>query len=1154
MRNMALQFILGNSGCGKTRYIHEKIVKEADANPGKNYFCVVPEQFTMQTQREVVSLQKNHCVMNIDIVSFGRLAYRVFDELGNFEYQVLEETGKNLILRRVAQEQRDSLTVLKKNMTKMGYISEVKSLISELAQYNVTPERLQEVLTELPRGNFSYKLRDVLTMYQGFSRFLEGRFVTAEEVLELLIDVADSSKLLRDGIFVFDGFTGFTPIQNQVFLKLLKIARQIYVTVTIDTKENFYHCTGNHELFAMSKKMIASLGKMADSVHVEVLEPVVISHSKKSRFKDSQALFFLEQNLFRRGRKKSVPPKTGGDIKITSYLNPREELEYTAGEIHRLIREEGYRYNEIAIVCGDLPVYASYAGEVFEDYDIPVFIDQKTTILFHPFIEFLQSLLEVIRLDFSGDSVFRYLRSSLSRIPRWEVDILENYVLAAGIRGYAKWRKIFAYVPKGYSGEDVAGINKIREKVAAQFQNIYPALRGGNVTLKEICQEVYAFLLSLDVEKQLKEKELAFEAAGDLKNAKEYAQIYRIVMDLFDKMVELLGEEVLSLEEYEKIMDAGFEAAKVGIIPPGYDRMVLGDIERTRLNDIKALFFVGVNDGVIPKNQDSDGILSQWERELLSEHDMELAPTAREQAFIQKFYLYLNLTKPSRKLYLSYARMDGEGGGKRSSYLIQRILKMFEHLEIEEVEERSLEDRIVTEKSSFGLISQGLNRRVEWTREGKEREQVLWGALCRYYEKNDFFKEGLEKQIEAASLKKEDDKIGAAVTKALYGSTLENSVTRLEKFAVCAFAHFLSYGLDLKERNVSSFAASDIGNVFHEVLEIYARSMKEQGLNWFEITQEESEGLLEASMEQALEKNKNLALYENSRNAYGKERMYRILKRTVWALTRQVRKGRFVPDRFEVSFDYAENLSAVNFKLGEEEKMHLRGRIDRIDTLSEEDSLYVKVIDYKSGGTTFQFLSIYYGLQLQLVVYMNAALELMEQQYPHKHVVPAGIFYYHIDDPVVETDQEISEEELQKKILSELKLNGVINEDGNVIAGMDGELSKGESSDVIPVGINKDGSIKKGSKTLSPEDFSTLSSYVNETIFHLGERMLSGEIGASPYSLGDKTGCDYCEYKSICHFDTRISGYEYRKLEELSSDEVLRRMKGMDKERPAESG
>ncbi|MBO5372404.1 MAG: helicase-exonuclease AddAB subunit AddB [Lachnospiraceae bacterium] len=1143
---MALQFIMGNSGSGKTHTIHKKILKEAAQNPKKNYLVIVPEQFTMQTQRELVTMHENHSIMNIDILSFQRLAYRIFDEVGSFSYQVLEETGKNLILRRVAEEKADDLTLLQKNMTKMGYIGEVKSLISEMAQYNITPERLEEVLKELPEGSFAAKISDVLKMYQGFREFLEGKFVTAEEILELLYDVAEESEILRDCILIFDGFTGFTPIQNHLFKKLLGLAEMVYVTVTIDSRENPYHYRGSHELFAMSKKMITSLLKIAEESHIEVLDPIQTEHGKHSRFANAKSLFFLEQNLFRHRGQRFVLSEENREIQINSLKNPREEMDFVARKIEKLVRKEAYYYRDIAIVCGDLSGYANYAKEVFAKYDIPLFIDQKTTILYHPFIEFLDAVLETLRLDFSVDSIFRYLRTGLSGISQEETDVIENYCLAAGIRGYKKWAERFCYMPKGYSEEELEEINEIREKVVGQFLDFQTALQQKNLTVTELTKAFYTFICERKAQQQLMEKKEAYEAMGDLKNAGEYAQIYRIVMDLFDKMVELLGDEVISLDEYSKILNAGYEAAKVGILPPGYDRVIFGDIERSRLKDIKVLFFVGVNDGVIPKSNGTDGILSQAERQQLEQMQIELAPTVREKTFMQRFYLYLNLTKPSNRLYLSYARVNGEGKALRSSYLIHTIVKMYENLSIHEIEEESFEQQIVTAKNSLSLFIEGLEDALVWEREGKEKEQILWAALCRWYESHLEWARKIHQLSDAARLEHKDTPIAASVTKMLYGTVLENSVTRLEQFAACAFSHFLSYGLHLQERNTNSFAAADVGNIFHEVLELYAIEMKKEKLSWFEITEEESEGILAKAMEQAIGANHNLALYENARNSYARERMYRILKRTVWALVCQVRKGRFTPESFEVSFSYAEDMKAVNFQLSEEEKMHLRGRIDRIDTFQNDDKLYVKIIDYKSGNTTFQFLNVYYGLQLQLVVYMNAALEMMEKRYPDKEVVPAGIFYYHVKDPMIEAEGELPEEEVKQQILKELKLNGMLNETREVIEGMDTSLEGAVSvnSDVIPVGVNKDGSIKKSSKAMHTGDFLALSSYVNETILHLGQRMMQGEISVAPYALADKTGCDYCSYRAVCQFDSKIAGYEYRKLEEISDEKILEAMRG----------
>ena len=410
---MSLQFIFGNSGSGKSSYLYEKVLEEAEKEPTKNFLVLVPEQFTMQTQRELVRRQKNHAIMNVDVLSFARLAYRVFDELGKQNLMVLEETGKNLVLRKVAEEKKDCLKVLGGNINKMGYIGEIKSLISELTQYNIGPEQLEEFLkTSSISETLRLKLEDVLVLYQGFGEYLEGKYITSEEVLSLLCDVAKESQIITNSVIVFDEFTGFTPIQNQLFGVLLPLAEKIMVTVTIDAEEDFYHSRGIHELFAMSKKTISSLLNIAQERKVPVEEPVVLKDGANLRYKNAPGLFFMEQNLFRvrkRGQK-----NTGEEVRLFCMKNPREELSYVAGEIARLVREEGFSYKEIAVVTGDVAQYANYVPETFESYEIPYFIDQTKNILFHPLTEFIRAVLEVVESDFSYESIFRFLRSCLS--------------------------------------------------------------------------------------------------------------------------------------------------------------------------------------------------------------------------------------------------------------------------------------------------------------------------------------------------------------------------------------------------------------------------------------------------------------------------------------------------------------------------------------------------------------------------------------------------------------------------------------------------------------------------------------------------------------------------------------------------------------------
>lgn len=1181
---MSLQFIFGNSGSGKSDFLYDSVLKQAKENKEQQFLIIVPEQFTMQTQRELVERQKQHAIMNVDVLSFARLAYRVFDDLGKQNVVVLEETGKNLVLRKVAEQKKAELNVLGANMNKMGYVGEVKSMISELMQYNIRPDALAEFLEKEPLGEgLRLKMQDVLTMYQGFTEYLKGRYITAEEVLELLYDVAEESKLLCGSVIVLDEFTGFTPIQNRLMEKLLVLAKKVSVSVTMDVREDFYQCRGVHELFAMSKKTVASLLKVAELCKVPVEEPIVLPTGEKRRYAGAPDLYFMEQNLFRPGAgsyrykvsekamksNKNHEKLTDSqleetpDIRITSLKNPREELKFAAREIVRLTREQGYRYRDIAVVTGDVQQYGNYVPEIFEQYHIPYFIDQTKNILFHPFIECIRAILEMIEYDFSYESVFRFLRCGLAekiipqgklssmeleldgetgeksaqckeqtihRLTEQEIDRLENYVLARGIRGASRWSKPWTFVMPDGTLEDMERLNEIREAVYENFKPLLMAFRGKENTVSTQTFELYSLIRRLDMEQLLKERGEFFEKNGNQARAKEYDQIYKIVMDLFDKVTSLLGDETMTIREYSDILDAGFEAAKVGIIPPGNDTVTVGDIERTRLNHIKILFFVGVNDGVVPKAGNQGGIISQFEREKMAEYHLELAPGAREKVFIQKFYLYLNMTKPSERLYVTFCRVNSDGKALRRSYLIGTLLKLFPQLVVEEPSEEETLEGVLTAESALPFLMEGLNKPVE--------DEEAWTALLAWYLSDEGDREKALQLFDAAFGVHQDDAISKAVTKALYGNTLDNSVTRLEQFAACAFAHYLSYGLRLRERELQQFASVDMGNIYHDVLERFAKGIEMSEYTWFDIPQEAQDALLSQSMEDAIAGSGIGDVFEDARNSYLLKRMETTAKRTIWALMLQVRKGKFVPSGFEVSFSRAERLDAVQFQLGEDEKMRLRGRIDRIDTYETDDKVYVKIIDYKSGNTSFSLLNFYYGLQLQLVVYMNVALELTKKIYKGKDTEPAGIFYYHITDPMVDSDGGESEEEIRRSILEQLKVGGLVNEDPEIYGAMDTDFTG--TSSVIPVALKADGSLKAASKTASAYEFGLMSDYVRKKIEHVGKEIFAGNVSVKPYLLGDRSGCDYCPYHTICGFDVRMPGFSYQQFEKFdSSEEIL---------------
>ena len=421
----------------------------------------------------------------------------------------------------------------------------------------------------------------------------------------------------------------------------------------------------------------------------------------------------------------------------------------------------------------------------------------------------------------------------------------------------------------------------------------------------------------------------------------------------------------------------------------------------------------------------------------------------------------------------------------------------------------------------------------------EEDERKLF-TFFQSYEKNPEWREQIGELVDTAFYYYRESPLSKQVTTALYGTVLQNSVSRLEKYAACAYAHFLQYGLSLKERGEYEFEDVDMGNVFHGVLAIFADKLAEHHHTWFDFSKEEGEKLLDEAIEAYAVNYGETILYSSARNQYLLKRIRRILSRTIRTLQVQLKKGSFLPEHFEMSFSMLENLDAVNIALTGQEKMKLRGRIDRIDTCEEEDTVYVKVIDYKSGSRKFDLAALYYGLQLQLVVYMNAAVEMEQKKHPEKKIVPAAMLYYHIADPMIEDGQGLTPEQLNRKILQELKATGIVNSDDRAVRLLDGEFTG--KSDILPIERKKDGSFSAYSSVISEENMAVVSDYVNHKIKELGTGILQGNISVNPCEQNGNSSCTYCAYRSICGYDTEIAGYEMRQLENLSPEEAVRKM------------
>lgn len=765
---------------------------------------------------------------------------------------------------------------------------------------------------------------------------------------------------------------------------------------------------------------------------------------------------------------------------------------------------------------------------IFEDYGIPCFLDDTKGMKSHPLVECIRGLFALAEYDFSYESVCHYMKNGMTDISFEDADALDNYLLATGIRGYSALSQEFTRKPGKMSEKIFSQAEKARIKLIEETQGFMEMFRKKKGKVRDYLTTLYEYMVQMEYEEKLTKEEKRFEEQGEFVLMKACGQVYGAVISLLEKVVDILGEEEMELSELRRILDAGLDEMELGVIPPGIDQVVIGDTERTRLNQVKIVFFLGVNEGVVPKPVKGGGILSDMDREKLTGEDFTLAPGTRQNTALEQFYLYLNLTKPSDQLYLTLAKVDQEGKTIRPSYLIGRLKLLFPKLTIKDGMETTEHKRnYYSMKSSLPYIRDGIARWIDG--KATEEDQIFFQWLFTREEGRKWINRALSGRFYT----NEESPLSQDIAKAVYGLHMEGSVTRLESYAGCAFAHFLQYGLMLAERQKFQIRSADLGQILHKCLELFSKEAKErpEGLRYME--DGDRDHLVEECLKRAVEEYGSILFHSSARNEACIDRMERLAKRTVWALQQQVRKGDFEPSEFEWKFQSRKDLEAVSLELQNGGTMELRGVIDRIDYYEEEENLYLKIIDYKSGVQTFQLEDIYNGLQLQLVVYLNAAVEKARQDQA-KQVVPGGIFYFHIQDPLVEQKTGVS---LEEEMYEEFSLSGLALAEKDVVEHMDGD---GQQS--LPVSFLKNGSFSAYSSVATREQFEALGSYVKKQLVHYGNEILSGNIAIEPYRKDKKTACDYCSYRGVCGFDPSFSGNQYRKLKKLKKDEIWNRV------------
>ncbi len=1142
---MSLRFIYGRSGSGKTRFCLNEIKAGISAGTTKPLVLLVPEQFTFQAERDLISVLKTGGILNTEVLSFRRLAFRVFNTAGGITYPHVHPAGKCMIIYRILDKMRNSLKVFGKSAGRKGFVNTLSALITEFKRYNITPESLCKTCDGLDENNpLRDKLIELSSVYSLFEKTLAERYRDMDDDLTLALEKLADTTLFDDAEIWIDGFSGFTPQEYGIIGRLIQKAGRVNISFCTDCLmgEDGVLVT---DIFSSVKTAYKKLLQIAKENGTYIDPAVALESIPLPRFRQSSELSHLERYL------SAYPyrPYKGkpGDISIFSSINMFSETEACAADIIRLCRDLGYRYREIAVVTGNLSVYEKLIEVVFTDYEIPCFFDRKVDITNHPLLRLILSLLNIFIENWSYEAVFRYLKTGLANIGQDDIDTLENYVLACGIRGShwiseMEWKMVPDLIPSEKSietqGELLENINRIRLRVSEPLREFRRKTAGKRKAF-EFCESLYDFLCVLNVPQKIEDRIGNFRERGNLVRANEYSQVWNIVMEVLDQTVEVMGDETFGIERFSEILKIGINEYKLGLIPASLDQVLIGNLERSKSHEIKALFILGANDGVLPPAPTEEGILTDQDRSSLNKVGIELASDTRCRTLDAQYLIYRALTTAGNYLRISWPIADHEGKAMRPSRIISRLRKLFPLIhEASDIIPSRLVSEDINRISGKTPVFQAMVTAFRQRADGKDITPV-WQEVYRWFISREEWKRKCDMVKDAFRYKNTVKPLSYDKINGLYGEQSVTSVSRLEKYMSCPFAFYLQYGLNARERKVYSLRPPDVGTFMHSAIERFSRIVSEGDTTWRDFDREWCNIRVSEIVDEMIHNMQGMGIAASKRYTALIVRLKRVVSRAVWLIAEHIRCGSFNPEEYEVGFGEKEKYPPVTIELDSGRKIILTGRVDRVDALKTEDGKYLRIIDYKSGSRDFKLSDAYYGLHIQLITYLDAIRESGAGE--GLTTLPAGMLYFRVDDPIIKGNSKMGGEDIEKAIMKQLKMRGLLLADVKLIKEMDKSIEG--TSFIIPAAINKGDVIGKNSSVASLEQFSLLRRYVRKLLKNICNEMIKGNVSISPYKKKELTSCKYCSFLSVCQFDATLKENSFRLLYDRENEEVWELMK-----------
>lgn len=1096
-----LHFVLGRSGYGKTEYCFNQI-KDIVDNKTDNILLITPEQYNFTAEKKLLSLLGEQNISRVENSSFSRLYNEAVRLYGGSTLPVLSKGGKGVLMKKAIDIVKDDLVLFKKKVGKSSFVNSMVNIYDEMKSCNISYEDMLKVSDGIDKTILSCKLLDMGIIIKTYEKLIDGKFLDTADDLSRLYGILSENDYLCDKQVFIDGFNGF--VANEYKILELVVAKAKNVTITFATDS--YGTDNAFDLFSYVNKNIAILEKICKKAGADY---DFINLTKNFRAKNNH-IAFCEKNVYSNYIKSSSDVPDG--IKIYSAKSIYDECSYIASEIKRDLKN-GIRARDIAVICRDLGKYSDELIYTFKKFEIPCFDDERQPVKTQPLIIFVQYLFRCIINSFKSDDILSLAKTSLTDLSDKDICELENYIFMWNINGVKKWSADFENSTRGFVSELSESDLKALEKINSSRKYIVDILLSfkkkiKNATASQISKAVYDTLIKFNSNIHLKELAINLEESNLNLLSQEQERIWDSLMEILNRFAVVLGDEILSPEEYLNYFNIMISAEDLGVLPQGIDNVQIGQADRMRADNPKSVYILGANEGEFPQNVTCSGLFSESDRIILNNNDFKLYSYGEVLNLQERYFAYMAMSAPSQKLCVSYT---GEGDSSPSS-IVTSLKTVFPKLT--EITSRDVAeiDRIESHESAFEYMAEHFT------------DNSVFSASLKESLKNDSRYNAVKMLVDNEDINLHDKNLSVD----LFGREMYLSASRMEDYFNCSFRYFCKYGLSAKPRTVVKMDAMQTGTVIHYVLENIISDVGSKELS--KKNSDEISNLVNKYLNKYLSAEIINGESLNNRFIYQFMRLSNMISSVVNHIAEEFSQSDFEAKAFELGIDKDGEVKPTLIDLENGGTVSLKGSIDRVDVLEKDGVKFVRVVDYKSGSKMFNLSDILYGLNLQMFVYL---FTLCNDKNCEFSGLPAGVLYMHSAKSVLTANKSSAKESVSKNDDKEFKMKGIVlyDEEHDILESMERDL-KGK---YIPVKTSKDGSVSGTFASL--EELGRIEKKVEELIALMGNSLHKGQINQNPINgkNHDKT-CEFCDYSSVCA-NRRI--INKREMQEFDDKEVL---------------